>query len=127
MLPDESAALEPFAWSPVLIVDDDDASALLALKLLLRAGLRSVETITDARLVLDWVDEREPDLVLLDLHMPYLDGFAVLKQLRERWSSTDLPVVVLTADDTMDASDRALGLGANDFLLKPLQPTALTH
>lgn len=127
MLPDEPPALEPFAWSPVLIVDDDDASALLALKLLLRAGLRSVETITDARLVLDWVEEHEPDLVLLDLHMPYLDGFAVLKQLRERWTSTDLPVIVLTADDTLGASDRALGLGANDFLLKPLHPTALTH
>lgn len=127
MLPDEPPALEPFAWSPVLIVDDDDASALLALKLLLRAGLRSVETITDARLVLDWVEEHEPDLVLLDLHMPYLDGFGVLKQLRERWTSTDLPVIVLTGDDTLEASDRALGLGANDFLLKPLHPTALTH
>jgi len=123
----ETAILEPFAWSPVLIVDDDESSALLALKLLLRAGLRSVDTITDARLVLDWVAQRDPDLVLLDLHMPFLDGFGVLKALRERWSSTELPVVVLTADDTLEASDRALGLGANDFLLKPLQPTALIH
>ena len=123
----ETGILEPFAWSPVLIVDDDESSALLALKLLLRAGLRSVDTITDARLVLDWVAERDPDLVLLDLHMPFLDGFGVLKALRERWTSTELPVVVLTADDTLEASDRALGLGANDFLLKPLQPTALTH
>jgi PAS domain S-box-containing protein len=65
--------------------------------------------------------------VLLDLHMPFLDGFGVLAALRERWSSTDLPVIVLTADDTLEASDRALGLGANDFLLKPLQPTELTH
>jgi PAS domain S-box-containing protein len=123
----EPGILEPFAWSPVLVVDDDQSSALLALKLLLRAGLRSVDTITDARLVLDWVEEHDPDLVLLDLHMPFLDGFGVLAALRERWSSTELPVVVLTADDTLDASDRALGLGANDFLLKPLQPTALTH
>ena len=123
----ETRILEPFAWSPVLIVDDDEASALLALKLLLRAGLRSVDTITDARLVLDWVEAHDPDLVLLDLHMPYLDGFSVLKALRERASSTELPAIVLTADDTLEASDRALGLGANDFLLKPLQPTALTH
>ena len=123
----DHAILEPFAWSPVLIVDDDPSSALLALKLLLRAGLRNVETLTDARLVLDWVDEHDPDLVLLDLHMPYLDGFSVLAALRERSTSTDLPVIVLTADDTLEASDRALGLGANDFLLKPLQPTALTH
>lgn len=123
----EAGVLAPFAWSPVLIVDDDHSSALLALKLLLRAGLRRVDSITDARLVMDWVEEHDPDLVLLDLHMPFLDGFGVLAALRERWTSTDLPVIVLTADTTLDASDRALGLGANDFLLKPLQPTALIH
>ena len=119
--------LEPFAWSPVLIVDDDEASALLALKLLLRAGLRSVDTLTDARQVVDWVTEHQPDLVLLDLHMPYLDGYGVLSALRERASSTELPVVVLSADDTLEASRRALALGANDFLIKPLQPTELVH
>jgi PAS domain S-box-containing protein len=124
---DDSTMLEPFAWSPVLIVDDDEASALLALKLLLRAGLRSVDTLTDARQVVDWVTEHRPDLVLLDLHMPYLDGYAVLAALRERATSTELPVIVLSADDTLDASRRALALGANDFLLKPLQPTELVH
>jgi PAS domain S-box-containing protein len=124
---DDPTMLEPFAWSPVLIVDDDEASALLALKLLLRAGLRSVDTLTDARQVVDWVAEHEPDLVLLDLHMPYLDGYAVLAALRQRATSTELPVIVLSADDTMDASRRALALGANDFLLKPLQPTELVH
>jgi len=127
MVSADAGILEPFGWSPVLIVDDDPSSALLALKLLLRAGLRSVDTITDARLVLDWVDEHDPDLVLLDLHMPYLDGYSVLTALRERSTSTDLPVIVLTGDDTVGASDRALGLGANDFLLKPLQPTELIH
>lgn len=119
--------LEPFAWSRVLIVDDDEASALLALKLLLRAGLRCVDTITDARLVTDWVAANDPDLVLLDLHMPYLDGYRVLTDLREGASSTELPVIVLTADHTLEASGRALGLGANDFLLKPLEPTQLIH
>src|SRR3954452_19631525 len=119
--------LTPFAWSPVLVVDDDQAIALLALKLLLRAGLRNVEALHDARLVLDWVEEHDPDLVLLDLHMPFLDGYAVLAALRERWSSTELPVIVLTADNTLEASRRALELGANDFLLKPLQPAELTH
>jgi PAS domain S-box-containing protein len=127
MLLADTRILEPFAWSPVLIVDDDEASALLALKLLLRAGLRQVDTITDARQVLDWVEEHDPDLVLLDLHMPYLDGYTLLSRLRERSTSTELPVIVLTADDTLEASGRALELGANDFLVKPLQPTALTH
>jgi PAS domain S-box-containing protein len=123
----EPEVLGAFAWSPVLIVDDDQASALLALKLLLRAGLRSVETVTDARLVNDWVDDHDPDLVLLDLHMPYLDGYTVLTSLRGRATSTELPVIVLTADDTHAASERALALGANDFLRKPLDRTELTH
>jgi PAS domain S-box-containing protein len=123
----EPGVLGTFAWSPVLIVDDDQASALLALKLLLRAGLRSVESVTDARLVLDWVDDHDPDLVLLDLHMPYLDGFTVLTALRERSTSSELPVIVLTADDTHEASERALALGANDFLRKPLDRIELTH
>jgi PAS domain S-box-containing protein len=123
----DSAMLEPFAWSPVLIVDDDQASALLALKLLLRAGLRRVDTLDDARLVVDWVEEHKPDVVLLDLHMPYLDGYTVLTALRERATSTELPVIVLTADVSPGASSRALQLGANDFLVKPLQPVELTH
>jgi PAS domain S-box-containing protein len=123
----DARVLEQFAWSRVLIVDDDESSALLALKLLLRAGLRCVDTITDARLALDWVSEHDPDLVLLDLHMPYLDGYAVLAGLRQRATSTELPVIVLTADDTHEASGRALGLGANDFLIKPLDATELTH
>lgn len=117
----------PFAWSKVLIVDDNDTNLLLTQKLMLHAGLHTVTTLNDSRSVLDWVDANDPDLVLLDLHMPHLDGYALLEALRERANTTELPIVVLTADSRREASLRALDLGANDFLVKPLEASELLH
>jgi DNA-binding response OmpR family regulator len=119
--------LDAFSWSRVVVVDDTEASAVLARKVLMRSGLRHVDTILDSRLVMDWIAQNDPDLVLLDLHMPYLDGYAVLERIRAKASSTDLPVIVLTADATADASYRALELDANDFLIKPLNAIELSH
>jgi EAL domain-containing protein (putative c-di-GMP-specific phosphodiesterase class I) len=61
----------------------------------------------------------DPDLVLLDLHMPYIDGYVVLQTITRFAAGTYLPVLVLTADSTTDARDRALGNGARDYLTKP--------
>lgn len=119
--------LEPFAWSRVAVVDDNEAGATLVEKTLVRSGLKHVDRILDSREVEDWVSEHDPDLVLIDLHMPHVDGYEVLARLRERTTSADLPIIVLTADATMEASRRALGLGANDFLIKPLENTELIH
>ncbi|MCW2855618.1 MAG: sensory transduction protein kinase [Marmoricola sp.] len=119
--------LDAFSWSRVVVVDDTEASALLARKVLLRSGLRQVDTLVDSRLALDWIAENDPDLVLLDLHMPHLDGYEVLRRLRQRSTSTELPVIVLTADVTVNASQRALELDANDFLVKPLNAVELSH
>jgi PAS domain S-box-containing protein len=113
--------------SVILIVDDEQANLDLLEACLLDEGYRRLSCIRDSREVVAAYEAHRPDIVLLDLHMPYLDGYGVLKTLRERHSSTELPVIVLTADDTMEASGRALELGANDFLVKPLDPTALTH
>ncbi len=119
--------LEPFAWSCVAVVDDNESGATLVEKTLVRSGLNHVHRILDSREVEDWVSENDPDLVLIDLHMPHLDGYEVLARLRERTTSADLPIIVLTADATLEASRRALGLGANDFLIKPLENTELIH
>jgi PAS domain S-box-containing protein len=123
----EAGLLAPFADARVVIVDDDESARLLALKLLRLAGLRSVHVLPDPREAVTWVQLHRPDLVLLDLHMPHVNGYDVLSALRERASSTELPVIVLSADNTMQASDRALELGANDFVLKPLPRIALIH
>ena len=106
--------------SRVLIVDDDQASIDL-----LTADLRDVcdeiRGLTDSRQVEEVFGEFNPDLVILDLHMPYPDGLEVLRMLRgARETLGYLPVIVLTADTSRIARNSALTLGANDFLTKPL-------
>jgi len=106
--------------SRVVVVDDNLPSAQLVRALLARAGMQTVQVITDPRRLLDEYAGLNPDLILLDLHMPGVDGYTVLTELRRRATAADLPVLVLTADTTREATHRALALGANDFLTKPL-------
>ena len=112
--------LEPFARARVLVIDDNHANVALLESALLRYGLESVSTLTDAGRALATIEELRPDLVLLDLHMPIMDGHSILAALRRRFGALELPVAVLTADATREAAHRALSLGANDFLTKPL-------
>ena len=104
----------------ILIVDDEPANVALLEAILDRAGYASVRGTTDPRQVARLVAEAEPDLVLLDLSMPFLDGFVILEQLRATQAEGSfLPVVILTADVSPHARRRALSAGANDFLIKP--------
>jgi putative two-component system response regulator len=108
----------------ILIIDDDEALISLLEKILRRGGYQNVSSATDARLALPLFREFEPDLVLMDLHMPYLDGINVMGQLRQRNLPGEfLPVVLLTGDATPEARQEALSAGANDFLLKPFDST----
>lgn len=99
----------------VLVVDDDPAMRR-TLSINLRARDYDVETAGDGRSALQVVDERMPDLVLLDLGLPDLDGIAVLTQLR---SFTHVPVIVVSARTESDDKVEALDLGADDFITKP--------
>lgn len=99
----------------VLVVDDDPA-ILRTLSINLRAREYEVETASDGRSALQIVDERMPDVVLLDLGLPDIDGIAVLKQLR---SFTRVPVIVVSARSEPDDKVEALDLGADDFVTKP--------
>lgn len=111
--------LERFAPMSVLVVDDNQMNVDLLTSLLRQLGLTRVRGITDSREVADLLPTVDPDLVLLDLHMPHLDGHQVLQQVRTYAAGTYLPVLVLTADTTRESRDRALGSGARDFLTKP--------
>lgn len=92
--------------------------------LLKRTGYTNVRCLMDSLEVLPAYHEYRPDLILLDLHMPKLDGYGVLEQLKQSVPHTEyLPVLVLTADVTREARERALLLGAKDFLQKPLDTT----
>jgi putative two-component system response regulator len=107
--------------STIVIVDDEDSNVALLERILSLHGYQHVVGLTDPLEALDAIAEQAPDLVLLDLHMPELDGFDVLHALR---TSPDpvrrvVPVIVLTADATTTARRRALAGGAADFLTKP--------
>jgi putative two-component system response regulator len=110
--------------STVLIVDDEPANVRLLERVLQREGFRNIESTHDPRHFLALFSARKPDIVLLDLHMPGLDGFAVMEQLKGRIAEGDfVPILVLTADNTSQARQRALTMGAKEFLTKPVDPT----
>jgi EAL domain-containing protein (putative c-di-GMP-specific phosphodiesterase class I)/AmiR/NasT family two-component response regulator len=110
--------LERFADADVLVVDDNPANVALLRAILERARLRNVRTYTDPREAVASL-QRQPDLALVDLHMPHLDGYAVLERLAEGAAGTYLPTVILTADASTEALRRALKCGAQDFITKP--------
>lgn len=105
----------------VLIVDDEPSNIRLLERVLEMFGSGAVKSTTDPRQALPLYFEFQPDLVLLDLHMPHLDGYAVMSQLKAAVPPEDyLPILVLTADVTIDTKRRALTAGAKDLVTKPL-------
>ena len=108
----------------VLLVEDEDSLRRVLKDLLEREGLIVVEA-RDGVEALDQVDRIGPDLMVLDLNLPRLDGYAVLTHLRARPSTANLPVLVLTAKGDEDNEVRVFEYGANDFLQKPFRPRAL--
>ena len=108
----------------LLLVDDEEANLDLLEVLLQGEGYENVVRTSDARQAVPLWERHAPDLVLLDLHMPHRDGFAVLADIRARTAPDDYrPVLVLTADSTPEAKERALSSGAKDFLNKPIDAT----
>ena len=107
--------------SAKILVVDDQLENVELLELLLRdAGYFNLTKVTDSRTATSIFADVDPDLVLLDLHMPHEDGYDVLQSVRYVVPADSLvPIIVLTADVTVDARRRALTAGANDFLAKP--------
>ena len=110
--------------SRILIVDDQIPNLTALTAILEFAGCENVRCLNDSRQVYPTFVEFRPDLILLDLHMPHLDGLAVLDQLNKLIPKDDyLPVLVLTGDGSSETKERALSHGASDFLSKPLNHT----
>ena len=106
----------------ILIADDDPGVLRSLVRVLEHAGYARPFTTTDPRAIDGLLTSIEPDLVLLDLHMPHVSGFDVLERLRARRSEADfLPVLVLTGEQDDSARRQALELGASDFLTKPVE------
>jgi putative two-component system response regulator len=108
----------------ILVVDDERVNVVLLERILEQDGYRNVKSVTDPSEAAALYDQFEPDLVLLDLRMPKLDGFAVMKLLEARIpSDTFLPILILTADIRPEIKRRALAAGAKDFVTKPFDRT----
>ena len=113
--------LQKLNSSTILVVDDEQRNIHLLKRFLNEAGFANLHTTADSREALGMYKQLQPDLVLLDISMPFLDGFEVMKQFDEvRGREEYIPVLVLTADITPETRRRALSCGAKDFLTKPL-------
>ena len=104
----------------ILIVDDQPANVALIERILVGSGFPNYQSTTDPREVEGLVRSIKPDLLLLDLQMPHLDGFEVMRLLETVPEAEGMPIVILTADITSEARHASLGMGARDFLTKPL-------
>jgi putative two-component system response regulator len=110
----------------ILVVDDEPANVLLLEHLLELGGYRQVRSTTDPTQVAALFSAFRPDLVVLDLHMPVLDGFGVMEALAALTGTEDyVPILVLTADVTPVSRRAALQRGAKDFVTKPFDQVEL--
>lgn len=109
----------------VLLVDDEDSLRRVMKDLLEREGY-AVSEARDGVQALDQVDRVGPDIIVLDLNLPGLDGYGVLSHLRSRPATSAIPVIVLTAKGDEDNEVRVFELGADDFLMKPFRARALS-
>ena len=110
----------------VTIVDDDEMNLKLAERILTKSNV-GVSKIHSGEELLNFLKENHPDLILLDINMPGMDGFETMKRLRaEETDIADIPVIFLTSENDTNTEKRALALGAKDFIRKPFIPEILT-
>ena len=109
----------------VVVVDDDVMNLKMAGRILSRSNMR-VTALKSGAALLEYLQTNRPDLILLDIKMPGLDGFATMELLKDLMGEHDpVPVIFLTADDNQESESRGLKLGAMDFIRKPFVPEVL--
>jgi len=108
------------------VIDDQEHNLNLARQVLLFAGYSDIHILKDSRLAVDAIVNDQPDLVLLDVHMPYMDGYEILEKVHRRLGpDAFVPILMCTSDTSLEARQRALNLGANDFIAKPYERTEM--
>jgi len=117
--------LEPkdYLKSKILIVDDEPGNVLLLEQMLTQEGYKSLYNTADSTKCIDLFVDVQPDLVLLDLNMPRMDGFEVMRKLKEIDPNSLVPILVLTALRDDETKLHVLRSGAKDFLNKPFELT----
>lgn len=110
----------------VIVVDDDETNLKMAGHILSKANIR-VTAMKSGKVLVDYLKAKDvPDLILLDIKMPDMDGFETLTELRKIDRAKDVPVIFLTADERNETETKALLAGAKDFIKKPFVPEVLT-
>lgn len=117
--------LESLKSATILLVDDEPTTVEILQVFLEGEGYTQLITVTDSRQAVATLVNEAADVLLLDLHMPHLDGFEILKQIRSDEKLKQLPVIMLTAATDSDTKLEALELGVTDFLSKPVDPSEL--
>ncbi|MGD2078390.1 MAG: response regulator [Chloroflexota bacterium] len=110
----------------VLVVDDEPTARTMLRLILVRAGFEVLEA-QDGSEALDEVKRKIPDLMILDIMMPGIDGFEVCEILRSQDETADLPIIMLSARADAESVNRGLLLGATKYLTKPVMPEELTR
>lgn len=103
----------------VLAVDDIPLNLLLVQKMLSRFNF-TLRTAANGQLALDAIAAQKPDLILLDLMMPGIDGFEVIRRVRENPETADIQIVILSALNSNEDVVKGFNVGANDFIMKPI-------
>jgi diguanylate cyclase (GGDEF)-like protein len=110
----------------VLVADDDPTMRLLMLEMLAQVGLDAIEAEDGLKAVASY-QSVTPDLVLLDVDMPGMDGFAVCREIRRLETQTSVPIIMVTGGDELESVTRAYEVGATDFVSKPINWPILGH
>ena len=105
-----------------MIVDDEPVNVKVVQKHLKLAGYQHFVTSTDPRPVVEMIAQEMPDVILLDVMMPFVSGLETLRNVREDERLAHIPTIILTASDNEQTRMEALELGATDFLSKPVNP-----
>lgn len=108
----------------ILVVDDDTSNLRMASHILSKENIR-VSCLKSGEDTIRFLEENRPDLILLDIHMPGMDGFDTIAAVRSNEKTADIPVIFLTADDDSDTETKGLEAGAMDFIKKPFVPEVL--
>jgi len=108
----------------ILVVDDDTANLKMASRILSMEKMR-VSCLKSGEDAIKFLQRNRPDLILLDIHMPGMDGFETIAAIRESEGISDIPIIFLTADEDSNAETRGLEAGAMDFIKKPFVPEVL--
>lgn len=103
----------------VLVVDDIPLNVLLIEKMLKKFGFE-IRKANSGAMALQAIEEKRPQLVLLDIMMPGMDGYETLQKIREKYSKLEIPVVMLSALGSNEDVSKAMAIGANDYLTKPV-------